>query len=239
MRVAVIADIHANLSAFQAVVSDFDHIDEVWCLGDVVGYGPAPNECIDLLQQTKYHIVSGNHDWAAAGRIHVVDFNPDAAAACQWTAAHLTDQNRTFLEGLPQVLTWRDYTLVHGSLRYPIWEYLTRPKDAAFTFREMRTRFSLVGHTHIPVVFEEGVETAREEPEYGRPIELGENRLIINPGSVGQPRDGLSDARYLVLDTTTTTMEYRRVAYDIEQTQREIVRAGLPEILARRLSFGW
>jgi predicted phosphodiesterase len=239
MRVAVVADIHGNLAALQSVMDDFNQVDEVWCLGDIVGYGPDPNKCIELLRQNKLHCITGNHDWAAAGRVQVVDFNPDAAAACQWTAAHLTDENRTFLEGLPQILRWREYTLVHGSLRYPIWEYLTRPKDAANTFREMRTRYCLVGHTHVPVIFEEGAEVACEEQTYGQAIPLGEKRLIINAGSVGQPRDGLADARYLILDAATSTVEYRKVPYDIERTQREIVRAGLPGILARRLSFGW
>jgi predicted phosphodiesterase len=239
MRVAVIADVHGNVVAFKAVLADFDRIDEVWCLGDLVGYGPAPNECIEMLRQTKFHCVTGNHDWAAAGRIQVVDFNPDAAAACQWTAAHLTDDNREFLENLPETLVWREYTLVHGSLRYPIWEYLTRSNDAEATFRLMRTKYCLVGHTHTPLIFKEGASAPVESISYGQPRQLKERRMIINPGSIGQPRDSIPDARYMVLDVTANTVEHRRVAYDIEETKREIIRAGLPGILARRLSYGW
>ncbi|MCL4534488.1 MAG: metallophosphatase family protein [Bacteroidetes bacterium] len=238
MRVAVIGDVHSNAAAFQAVIDDFGTIDEVWCLGDLVGYGPAPNECIDLLRQMRYLCVAGNHDWAAVERISTRDFNPDAATAAQWTATQLTQDNRRFLEGLPLTLISGQFTLAHGSPRDPIWEYVLRGRDAAASFRYFDTSFCFVGHTHVPAVFGEPRAPSPAPPRYGEAFPLGHLRMIINPGSVGQPRDGFPEARYIRLDTDKLTIEYRHVPYDISRTQQEMENAGLPEMLIWRLEYG-
>ncbi len=238
MRVAVIADVHANLAALQAVAADFGSIDEVWCLGDMVGYGPCPNECVDWLRRIRHICITGNHDSAVVGQIPVDDFNPDAAAAVRWTAEVLSTDNWAYLEDLPLTSCISGFTLVHGSPRHPIWEYVISQEVASLSFPYFKTRYCFVGHSHIPLIFAETSETVVPRPHYGEPVPLGEERLIINPGSVGQPRDGYADARYIQLDTEAATIEYRAVPYDIKHTQRQMKRAGLPSMLAGRLAYG-
>ncbi|MEA3459769.1 MAG: metallophosphoesterase family protein, partial [Chloroflexota bacterium] len=185
MRYLVISDIHSNLAAFEAVLADAGEYDKVWCLGDLVGYGPRPNECIERLRQLDHVCVAGNHDWAAIGKLDLEDFNADARRACLWTRKTLSPENWKFLESLPERLEFPDldFTLVHGSPRHPIWEYILSPFTAEANFAHFDTRFCLVGHTHVPTVF-------RQRPwdpgELSNPLHLGEERLIINPGSVGQ-----------------------------------------------------
>ncbi len=239
MRIAVVADVHGNGAAFQAVIAAFEPVDEVWCLGDLVGYGPAPDECIDLLQQMAHRCVAGNHDWAAIGRLPLEDFNPAAAAAARWTAGRLSESHRRFLEGLPETAEIGDFTLAHGSPRHPIWEYILTPGAAAASFPYFFTTYGLVGHTHVPALFVEPGGPALAPPEYDSTTALVPSRLILNPGSVGQPRDGFPEARYMFLDTKRLTFEYRHVPYDIERTQAEMAAVGLPPILISRLSHGW
>ncbi|MCL5264227.1 MAG: metallophosphatase family protein [Chloroflexi bacterium] len=242
MRVAVVSDIHSNLAAFEAVTADFVDVDEVWCLGDVVGYGPDPNECIDHLRSFDHCCIAGNHDWAAIGRIGTEDFNPDAQAAAEWTAQQLAPANWRFLEDLPTKLERNGFTLAHGSPRDPIWEYIIYSSAAEASLDHFTTAYCFVGHTHVPVIFS-CAATARTcatlDPSYERPFPLGNQRLIINPGSVGQPRDGVADARYVVLDLDRRTFTHRRVAYDIAKTQRKMQQASLPARLWMRLSYGW
>ena len=240
MRVAVISDVHSNLAAFQAVVADFGAVDEVWCLGDVVGYGPDPNECIQLLRQLSgVFCVAGNHDWACVGRLPVEDFNPHARAAVAWTTARLTAVSRDFILGLPTRIERAGYTLVHGSPRDPIREYLMYAWQAAECFAEFSTRCCIVGHTHVPAIFRQTSSGARYvDPDYGAPLQLGAARWIVNPGSVGQPRDGDPDAGYALLDTDAGWLEFRRVPYDVAATQRRMAAAGLPARLSERLSYG-
>jgi diadenosine tetraphosphatase ApaH/serine/threonine PP2A family protein phosphatase len=245
MRIAVVSDIHANRVALQAVLADAGRVDETWCLGDLVGYGPEPNECIDLLRQREPDSVciAGNHDWAALGRLDTAEFNSDAKKAAAWTRDRLTPGNRLYLENLPQSIVRSGFTLVHGTPRDPIWEYLVSPQVALACFPLLATRFCLVGHSHLPFACYEvtgsqpGVNF--ETPTPGKAIQLGAPRAFVNPGSVGQPRDGNPDASYVVLDTDTLTFEHRRVAYDIAQTQSLMKAAGLPERLIMRLSYGW
>jgi predicted phosphodiesterase len=241
MRVAIISDIHANLNALEAVFADAGAVDEVWCPGDVVGYGPNPNECVALLRDRRATCVAGNHDWAAIGRLSTEDFNPDAAAAAQWTADRLHPENREYLEDLPLTATRYDFTIVHGTMRNPIWEYLTTPSQADDTLAAIKTEYCLVGHTHVPAAY---VEVRRElsrslDPPLDRPIRLGAERLILNPGSVGQPRDGNPNASYALLDTEAKAIQYKRVPYDVEGTQRIMRLHNLPPRLWQRLSFGW
>jgi predicted phosphodiesterase len=238
MRLAVLSDIHANLTALDAVRADLPPVDQVWVLGDTVGYGPRPNEVIAALQEMGARSVLGNHDGAAIGTVDPGDFNPDAHAAINWTAGVLDDNARAYLAALPEVRRDGDLTAVHGSPRDPIWEYIVSTAVAAANLDAFDTRWCLFGHTHYPVVFhvtERGVEATVGVG--GEEVAL-EHRALVNPGSVGQPRDGNPAASYLVLDTDACRAAYRRVAYDIEATQRQMLELGLPTRLAERLSYG-
>ena len=243
MRYAIIADIHANLAAFNAVLDDIQRrggVEEVWSLGDVVGYGPEPHECISLLRQTTDVCVAGNHDWAAAGKLDTSDFNPAAAAACHWTAKQLSPGDIEYLSNLPLVIEKGDFTLVHGSPREPIWEYLLSTGIARENFAYFKSQFCLVGHSHRPVVFsygENGTCSVSLFPTDGRLV-LGESRMIINPGGVGQPRDGDPRASYAIYDSESKIIRLYRVDYDINATQAKMMAHGLPRQLVVRLSYG-
>ncbi len=244
MRAFVMADIHANLAALEAVLSHFDPqtMEEVWCLGDLVGYGPDPNECIERIRELPIQVVAGNHDWAAIGKLDISDFNPAARQACLWTAHELTPQNVEYLENLPTRLVQDEFTLVHGSPREPIWEYVLHPWVALASFAHFDTSFCLVGHTHVPLIFQESQGPNRLPqsflPELNTSLPLGDSRLIINPGGVGQPRDGDPRASFLILDTEKAVFEYNRVPYPIEVTQEKMRKVGLPESLIMRLEYG-
>jgi diadenosine tetraphosphatase ApaH/serine/threonine PP2A family protein phosphatase len=243
MRIAVLSDIHANLPALEAVAADLPPVDEVWVLGDTVGYGPQPNEVIATLQALGARSVLGNHDGAAIGTVDPVHFNPDARAAIEWTAEVLDANARSYIATLPAVRSDGDLTAVHGSPRDPIWEYVSGPGVAADNFGAYETRLCLFGHTHVPATFravDGGIEATIGMP--GTETRLGPERAMLNPGSVGQPRDGLRDAAYalLVLNGAVDgdSFAFRRVPYDIDRTQRLMREAGLPIRLVERLSYG-
>jgi len=243
MRYAIIADIHSNLAAFQAVLEDIEHqggTGKLWCLGDVVGYGPDPHQCIELLRQTDHVCVAGNHDWAAINKIDTATFNPDAAAACHWTAQQLNPADKEYLEKLHLVIEEGDFTLVHGSPREPIWEYLISTGIARENSTYFKSQFCLVGHSHVPLVFsydnKGGCSYGQFLPNVG--LALGKNRLIINPGGVGQPRDGDPRASYAIYDDETGRIRLYRVPYDISSTQDRMVARGLPMRLVARLGRG-
>jgi predicted phosphodiesterase len=243
MRYAIIGDIHANLEALTAVIEDIRRqggVDKVWCLGDVVGYGPDPHECIELLKQVKHVCVAGNHDWGAIGKVGVASFNPDAAAACNWTSQRLTRSDIDYLESLPQVIEEDKFTIVHGSPRVPIWEYVISTGIASENFGFFKSEFCLVGHSHKPLVFAlgktGGVSASQFLPNVK--LALGENRKIINPGSVGQPRDGDPRASYAIYDNKTALIRLYRVEYNIKETQDKMMRRGLPIRLVVRLERG-
>ena len=243
MRYAIVADIHANLAAFTAVLEDIKlrgGVDEVWCLGDVVGYGPDPHQCIELLQQYNHICVAGNHDWGAIGKIDTSDFNPDAAAACHWTAKQLSPEDISYLENLPLVIQRGDFTLVHGSPREPIWEYLLSIGSAKQNFAYFQSQFCLIGHSHVPLVFEynETGDCSFSESPANSVLTLAENRLIINPGGVGQPRDGDPRASYAIYDDETRCITHYRIPYDIGATQSRMMEYALPKRLVARLSYG-
>jgi predicted phosphodiesterase len=243
MRVAILGDIHSNLEAFQAVLRHAEaggEIDRLWCLGDVVGYGPDPTACIDLLRSYEHHMVMGNHDAAACGDLNTSGFNIAAARAAAWTARLLTDEGRAYLQGLPESIKDVEFTLVHGTLRAPIWEYLLSGEEAGVQLDLQETPYSLVGHSHIPFVAREGTTSPPllEYLEDGRTVQLGEGRLILNPGGVGQPRDGDPRASYALYDADGGTITLHRVEYDIAQTQRKMRAADLPPWLIERLSVG-
>ena len=245
MRYAIISDIHSNLAAFQAVLQDIDEkggVDRIWCLGDIVGYGPDPKECIELLREHDHICVPGNHDWGAIGKIDLAEFNPEAAAACRWTGEQLGPDEIDYLANLPLTITEGDFTLAHGSPREPIWEYLVSTYSAKLSFEHFDTRYCLVGHSHVPVVFEYVAETGdcllhQFAPD--DPLSLGGNRLIINPGGVGQPRDGDPRASYAIYDAQEVTVRYHRVPYEVATTQLRMLEYGLPSRLITRLSHGW
>jgi diadenosine tetraphosphatase ApaH/serine/threonine PP2A family protein phosphatase len=243
VRIAIVSDIHANLPAFEALLAHAggaDRIDALWCLGDTVGYGPHPNECVTLLRTFDGRAVAGNHDLAACGKMGTEEFNEAAAQAAHWTARELSDASRAFLEELPLVATEDEATLVHGSLRWPEWEYLLSSEQAQAQFELQRTPVSLVGHSHIPFTCAEqpGSPPRLVHARDGDRIELGEGRWIVNPGGAGQPRDGDPRASYALYDSDERTVTHARVEYDIAATQRAMEEAGLPRWLIERLSEG-
>ncbi len=239
MRIAVLSDIHSNLAALVAVRADLPAHDEVWALGDIVGYGPQPNEVIRTLQEMGARSVLGNHDGAAIGTVDPHDFNPEAATAIRWTASVLDDNARAYLASLPEVRREGDLTAVHGSPRDPVWEYITSTSIAMANLDAFETRLCLFGHTHLPIVFaaQEGRGTALAAlPD--EPVPLAAQRMLLNPGSVGQPRDGNPTSSYLIVDTDANVAEFHRVAYDVAETQRLMRQVGLPARLVERLSWG-
>jgi diadenosine tetraphosphatase ApaH/serine/threonine PP2A family protein phosphatase len=243
MRILIISDIHANLTAFDAVLEDAKGDWEyVWCLGDVVGYGPDPNECVDRLRELPHLCLAGNHDWAALGRLDIRTFNPDARRAVDWTRSALTAENIAYLEALPTTFVIGDYTLAHGSPREPVWEYILEPLIAALNFSHFETPYCLVGHTHQPIIYEqlnEAGETEAYMPVYRQQLRLNGRRQIINPGSVGQPRDANPDAAYAILDVETNVWEHRRIPYNIGAVQKRMRQHDMPERLIARLEHGY
>ncbi len=242
MRALIISDVHANLPALERVLEDARErggFDAVWCLGDVVDYGPEPGECIEALAELEPLCVAGNHDYAALGKIGVENFNSYAAQSALWTREQLGSDHAAFLEGLPKVATREPFSMAHGSLRDPLWEYLVNGPSALETFRRMRTRFCLVGHSHLPFVCAEAEGMPRFAMlQDGQEVELGEGRLIANPGSVGQPRDGDPRASYLLYDAEKGRLAHHRVGYDVAATQERMRRAGLHPYLIERLRYG-
>ena len=250
MRTLIISDIHSNIVAFDAVLRDANAhgpVDNIWSLGDVVGYGPHPNECLETLRGFDHVSVAGNHDLGAIGAIYLGMFNEEAAIACAWNSEQLTADNRAYIEGLPQVVKQDEFTLAHASLRDPVWEYLIHEEAARGSFALLETPFLLVGHSHLPLIFEEIVSVPDAPPRVhsvgrlnqGSLIHLPNDvRLILNPGSVGQPRDGDPRAAYAILDTDAHTYTQFRVQYDVESAQKDFISAGLPPALAERLAYG-
>jgi predicted phosphodiesterase len=242
MRCAIVADIHANLAAFMAVLVDIKQqgeVEEIWCLGDIVGYGPEPHRCLELLRQTNHICVAGNHDLAAIGEIDTSQFNPDAVTAIHWTSRQLTPHDVLYIKELPLVMERDDFTLVHGSPREPVWEYILSISSASENFAYFRSKYCLVCHSHVPAVFKlgkGGCSFSRFLPESA--VGLGEERLIINPGSVGQPRDGDPRASYAIYDSEVGQVRLYRVPYDITATQARMVEERLPIRLVARLSHG-
>jgi predicted phosphodiesterase len=251
MRVLVVSDIHANRAALEAVLEDAGQIgyDIVWCLGDIVGYGPEPDWCVGRIRLLGAALglkaIVGNHDWAVLERMEVDDFNPEAARTVVWTRKNLSDESLAWLGDLPKdpIVEEERFKLAHGSPRDSVWEYILDPFIAGENFRDEKFTFCLVGHTHVPVLYtlQDGESTVRvRQAVSGRVLRLpDQGRAILNPGSVGQPRDSDPRAAYAILDTGEATWLPRRVTYPIEITQAHMRQAGLPERLITRLSFGW
>ncbi len=242
MHILLVSDIHSNLAALNAVIKDAGAFDRIWCLGDIVGYGPEPNECIERLRSFEHLCLAGNHDLAVVGKANLADFNSDAKEAVAFTRHQLAPEHRAWLENLsPMLVTEHSATLVHASPCDPVWEYVVTPPIARASFECLGTRICLYGHTHQPVLFrkpeyEIGIFTETLQPN--RPVSLVRDRLLINPGSVGQPRDDDPRAAYAIIDLELHIFTYRRVQYDVNATQKKIKQAGLPGNLGRRLRFG-
>lgn len=239
MRIAVLSDIHSNLVALDAVLAAIGSVDAIWHLGDVVGYGPEPDGVVDRLGEVRAIGVRGNHDSAGVGGREIDWFNPDARRAMEWTRATISEPTRAWLKGLPQRRTESDVSLVHGSPRDPTWEYITSVPVARANFDVLATRIGLFGHTHVPTAFRE--DDGRVEhisPGRGSELDVGSGRFLVNPGSVGQPRDGDPTASFLILDTERLTCRWERVEYDVPVVQAAMAEQGLPPQLAVRLSFG-
>jgi len=243
MRVLVISDIHANYTALQAVLKDAGEVDETWCLGDLVGYGPDPNAVVEEVREIKnLTCLLGNHDVAVIGRIPFESFNGDARRALEYHEKVLSADNMEYLRSLPQNLKVReDASLVHGSPRDSVWEYILNTLSARLNFDHFTTPWCMVGHSHLQVMFRYNAENDRvtlESMRPGEPVTL-KPRLIMNPGSVGQPRDRDPRSAYAIYDTEAKTWEPRRVKYDIEAVQKRIREVKLPEKHGIRLTEGW
>jgi predicted phosphodiesterase len=241
MRLAIISDIHSNFPALEAVLAACDEraVDSIWCLGDVVGYGAQPDECTRLVRESCELCLVGNHDLAVTGEIDTEVFSASAAAAVEWTRANCAAETMEFLKGLRPEDTSREVALYHASPRDPVWEYVLALDQALECMKEQKHDVSLIGHSHIALYFSEGAS----RPEGGQAaadhrLEVSEGHWLINPGSVGQPRDGDPRAAWLELDTDAMTATYRRADYEIDRAAEAIRSAGLPEMLADRLYIG-
>jgi diadenosine tetraphosphatase ApaH/serine/threonine PP2A family protein phosphatase len=243
MRYLVIADIHANLEALEAVLTDAPPHDATLCLGDIVGYGADPNACVERVRGLPGLIcLAGNHDLAGLGRVDLDLFNDYAREAAIWTGKTMTEDVRAFLNGLQPARSEPNWYLAHASPRDPIWEYMEHDFQGPPNFAEFEQPVCFVGHTHVPRVFlldaaKKRVDVALPRPGSVMRLDNG-LRDIVNPGSVGQPRDHDPRAAYGLLDAGAGEFTFRRVSYPIKEAQRKIEDAGLPEALAYRLSIG-
>ncbi len=240
MRVAVISDIHANLHALEAVAEAIENesVDAVWCLGDLVGYGPQPNACCARAAELTQLCLAGNHDLGVLGVLDLDAFSPDAEAAASWTRKVLDESARDYLAGLSSSAERDGVALHHGSPRDPVWEYVLTWEAARDAIRASDAHVTIVGHSHVPLAIADGRGAIGGHAAGGTEIDLRAGRWLLNPGSVGQPRDGDRDAAWLLLDLDASQASYRRVPYDFGRTQAEIRELGLPDALAERLAYG-
>ena len=241
MRIAVISDIHSNLPALQAVLADIDgeSPDEIWCLGDVVGYNAQPNECVDLTRNRVALSLCGNHDLAVLGSIDVADFTGDAGAAARWTREVLGEEQATWLRTLEPQGHRPGVELFHGSPRDAVWDYVLSEQVALISILETEEPLILVGHSHVALALGwDGTELSGGLAPAGTDIDLATGRWLLNPGSVGQPRDGDPRAAWLLIDIAARRAAFRRVSYPIEETQAAMRAHGLPRALAERLEHG-
>jgi diadenosine tetraphosphatase ApaH/serine/threonine PP2A family protein phosphatase len=239
-RVAVISDVHANRHALNAVLAAIEasRADELWCLGDLVGYGPEPNECCRAVAGRAEVCLAGNHDLVVLGSLSIHDFAGDAAAAARWTQTVLADDSREFLAGLPSSMRRDGVDLFHGSARDPVWEYVLSDEAAWWTLQATDQPLVLVGHSHVPLAIAlDGDELNGGVAPDGTILDLESGRYLLNPGSVGQPRDGDPRAAYLLVELGRRA-SFHRVEYPVEETQAEMRERGLPEALAERLAAG-
>jgi len=241
MKYALLSDIHSNLEAFQAVIQDLakEKVDDVFFLGDIVGYGADPGQCIELLQELTTHSIAGNHDWAAVGLTETVSFNPVARTAIEWTAGKITARQQAFLAQLPLIKKYPHSTLVHATPHHPeAWDYLLSLEEASESFTCSDQHICFTGHSHAPPTFvkdEEGTVSVLPDTTFTL---KDAHRYIINVGSVGQPRDGNPHAAYGIYHADDARFILKRIPYAVERAQKKIIEAGLPPFLASRLAEG-
>jgi len=242
LKIALLSDVHGNLPAFQAVVADIERagVDETWCLGDLVGYGAQPDECVELAAQACDVSLIGNHDLVVIDKLDISDFSANAAIAALWTREHIGAKAVEWLSALEPKDESHDIALYHASPRDPVWEYVLSTLLADMCLDEMDARVGAVGHSHVALWFSRsnGSETRGEPAGGGTELEIGEGDWLLNPGGVGQPRDGDPRAAWLLLDTGSWKASWRRVEYPIADAARAIEDAGLPRALAERLYHG-
>jgi predicted phosphodiesterase len=239
VKVAVIADIHSNLEALEAILADAKNLKETWCLGDVVGYGPNPNECCEIIKERAKHCVAGNHDRGVLGKIEISWFNTWAIEAIKVTRKILEEKNKNFLENLTTIKKLGEIVLVHGSVKNPLTDYIFETHQAEENFSSFGERICFVGHTHYPVIFVKENGIVEIVPHFQKKIKFKKDcRYIINPGAVGQPRDGDWRASYGIFDNQSLTFEWKRVEYPVKKTQEKMKQLGLPQFLIQRLSLG-
>lgn len=242
MQIALISDIHSNQVALEAILDTLPPYDQLWCLGDTIGYGPRPNECLAHMRDLGTFVLTGNHDLASLGEVSLADFNSLARQANQWNNRQLQPELRAYLRERPATVTTdQDATLAHASPRDPIWEYILDVETAIKNLEHFQTRICFVGHTHVPMIFalhsDQSIDFAHATA--GQVVQLRrDSRYIFNPGSIGQPRDGDPRAAFAIWDTTADTIRFERVPYNIAATQRQMRLAALPPLLAERLTYG-
>ena len=242
MRVAIASDIHGNKQAFQAVIraAEENGADELWCLGDLVGYGAEPDACVALAEAQCTICLAGNHDLAVVNVLSLEEFSRGAALAARWTRDVIAPETREYLVSLSPTGSSEGFGLFHASPRDPVWEYVLSPLAAELCFDATRYRISLIGHSHVALSFhrpdgEPATGTTRRD---AAEVELRTGEWLLNPGSTGQPRDGDPRAAWMVLDTARLTATWRRADYDIAGAQAAIRAANLPDSLAERLQHG-
>ncbi len=242
MRIIIISDVHSNLVALEAVLDALPDHDELWCLGDTIGYGPDPNPCIAMVRNRARYALTGNHDLACLGEISLADFNMLARTANQWNREQLRPEFQAYLRTLPARLDLPPtVTLAHGSPRDPVWEYVLDALAAIDNLSFFDTPVCFIGHSHVPIIFEQHADGTGDlrHAEADELVQLQpDSRYIFNPGSVGQPRDGDPRAAYVLWDTESSVVHFHRVVYNITETQRRMRAAGLPVMLADRLAYG-
>ncbi len=241
MKIAFISDIHSNIEALESVLRRLDEIkpDRIICLGDVIGYGPNPNECMNIIRESVDLCLAGNHEYGVLGRTPLKYFNENARIGCEWTRGVLSDENFDYMKELPVSVSYNNMLLVHSTPINPEkWDYILTQDDASFQFRGFTESLCFVGHSHIPACF---FKESDKEENFGETEEVhlkDGKRYIINFGSVGQPRDYDPRASFGVIDTEKRRVEIVKVAYDIEKVQKKIIESGLPPFLAERLAIG-
>ena len=238
MPIAIVSDIHGNLEALEEVLKyiEENEIETVYCLGDIVGYGPNPNECVELIKKRCQRVVIGNHDHAAIGLTSTEYFNDFAKISTHWTANTLTDQNKEYLAGLDFSFEADDFLAVHSTPSMPsMWHYILSEIDAQQEFKQFDKRLCFIGHSHFPIIFNDQAGFSRAAQ-----VQLeSDTRYIVNVGSVGQPRDGNPKTCFCVYHPTEQKINFIRLDYDLNKTREKIIKAGLPVFLADRLVKGY
>jgi predicted phosphodiesterase len=242
MRIALLSDVHGNLPAFRAVLADIEKADveRIWCLGDLVGYGAEPDGCVELARESCDLCLAGNHDLVVIGKIDIEDFSRSAAAAARWTRDHIAEESVEFLAGLESADDGQELGLYHASPRDPVWEYVLAGWQAAECMDVMEPRVGAVGHSHVALFFHrDGEQATHGAPApAGTERDVSAGRWLLNPGGVGQPRDGDPRAAWMLLDTGDWSASWRRVEYPIDEAAKAIEAAGLPSVLGERLYQG-